>query len=161
MTGGRASAKAFTFIETLVGIIVLALTMAAVAPLARQAVQTLGRLSKEEKRLYSLSTAYDLFRTACERSSAPPWGASSSVAKVESGNAKVAFLGGKADEAWSIVASEDELIVETRDARIEVEAERARIVPIESEHRIIGLEASFEALGRTWTWKGYFGAPGY
>ncbi len=161
MIHGRASASGFTFIETLVGLIVLALVMAAAAPLARQAVLSLGKLAREEKRLYAIATAYELFRTSCALTAAPPWVASTSVASLESGRASVAYLGGKLDEAWSMTASDSSIIVEAKGAKIEVEASRARIVRIETDNRIIGLEASFEAMGRTLTWKGYFGAPGY
>ena len=161
MIHGRASVNGFTFIETLVGIIVLALVMAAAAPLARSTVQSLGKLAREERRLYAIATAYDLFRSSCALSSAPPWIASGSVVSLESGRASVAYLGGNPESAWSVAASDDAIVVEARGARIELEAERARIGRIQSENRVIGLEASFEAMGRTWTWKGYFGAPGY
>lgn len=161
MIHGRASAKGFTFMETLVGIIVLALVMAAIAPFARQAAESLGTLSREETRLYAIAKAYDLFRSSCALSAAPPWVASDEMVSIDSRRATVAYLGGKADEMWSIAVSEDGLVVEARGDRIEIQADRPRVGRIDSGNRIVGIEASFEAMGRTCTWKGYFGAPGY
>jgi hypothetical protein len=173
MTPGRSSAEGFTFVETLVSMLVLALVLAAAAPFVRTAVRALWTLARDEVRLHEISRAYDAFRSACEDTIAPSWAPSADVAIQAAaataggavgggaGGFRVAFLGGDEDGVWSLRAGSDGLALETPRGRFDVQAAAARIERIESGGRVIGLGASFKSLGRTWNWKGYFGAAGY
>jgi type II secretory pathway pseudopilin PulG len=161
MTHGRNCAEGFTFVETLVSVVVLALVLAAAAPIAQAAVRSLWTLAREEVRLHAIARAYDAFRSACDDTIVPPWVSSASASSPSSGGYRVAYLGGSEDDSWTLAAGDDGLLVETPRGRIEVPARRARVERIESGGRTIGLGASFESLGKTWAWKGYFGAAGY
>jgi prepilin-type N-terminal cleavage/methylation domain-containing protein len=176
MTHGRSSAnlvlgkadrvfqrpdEGFTFVETLVSIVILALVLAAVAPIAQAAVRSLSTAARESARLHRLALAYDAFRSSCEDTLVPPWISSASAASAESGGIRVAYLGGSEYEAWTLSAGDGLLAVRTPRGSFEVPADRARVERVEAEGRTVGLAASFESMGRTWTWKGYFGAPGH
>jgi len=161
MIRGRASAEGFTFVEALVGVVALALVMAAAAPIAQSTIRSLSILAREETRLYDIARAYDAFRASCDDTIVPPWVPSATAASFSDGSVRVTYLGGIEDDAWSLSSDDGGLAVETPDGRIEVAAAHCRIERIERDRRIIGVGASFESLGRTWAWKGYFGAAGY
>jgi prepilin-type N-terminal cleavage/methylation domain-containing protein len=166
MIPGRSSADGFTFVETLVSIVILALVLAAAAPIAQSAVRSLWKLAREEVRLHDIARAYDAFRSSCEDTMVPPWvssgqAVSAASATGSSGGFRVAYLGGGEYDWWALASGDAGLVVETPRGRIELPAERARVERIEADGRVIGLGASFESMGRTWTWKGYFGAAGY
>src|SRR5512137_3148332 len=115
----------FTFVETLVSIVILALVLAAAAPIAQSAVRSLWTLAREEVRLHAIARAYDAFRSACEDTIVPPWvpssvaveevGASSTAAALagSSHGYRVACLDGGEDDTWTLAAGEAGLVVET------------------------------------------------
>jgi hypothetical protein len=154
-------APGFTFVETLVGILALALALAAVAPLARGAIRALGAVARESSRLHDIARAYELFRTSCEDTCVPPWVSGTGAAARVPGGFLVSYLGGDEAETWTLSASGDGLVVESRGGRLEIRSSRARVERIVAGGRAVGLDASFESLGRMWAWKGYFGATGY
>jgi hypothetical protein len=154
-------APGFTFVETLVCILALALVLAAVAPLARGAVRALGTVARESSRLHDIARAYALFRTSCEDTCVPPWVAGTDAAAQVPGGFRVAYLGGDEDESWKLSAEGDGLVVEAPGGKRGIQASRARVERIVAGGRAVGIEASFESMGRAWAWKGYFGAAGY
>jgi type II secretory pathway pseudopilin PulG len=154
-------AEGFTFVETLVSIVALALVLAAAAPIARAAVLALSTAARESARLYAIALAYDAFRSSCEETAVPPWVPSDSAAQPLSGGFRVAYLGGSEQDSWTLSAGEDGLSVATPRGAFRAPGERAMIERVEAGGRAVGLSASFESLGRTWVWKGYFGAAGY
>lgn len=152
---------AFTFVEAIVSVLVLALVLAAAVPIARSALRTLGLFSNDERKLHSIALAYELFRRSCAETRVPPWASSHKALSEESGRFTVVFLEGLESKRWTIEARGGFLKIEAYEQRIEIEVSEPRIVRIDAEGRTIGLEARFTSLGRAWTWRGCFGAAGY
>jgi type II secretory pathway pseudopilin PulG len=156
----RRGVPGFTFAETLVGILVIALVLAAAAPIARAAVRALDAAARESSRLHRIARAYELFRASCDETFVPPWVAGTEAVERVPGGFRVACLGGDEDRAWTFRADGEALVVEAPGGRLEAPVGRARVEPLIAGGRTVGLGADFESQGRTWTWKGYFGAAG-
>jgi len=167
MSGENAAPKSagcsdgFTFVETIVSVILLALVLAAAVPIATSALRSLGLFSRDERKLHALVAAYDLFRRSCGETRIPPWVSSKTSVSEKSGRFDVAYRDGVESNHWSVEVRDGALTIEAAERKIELAVSAPRLARIESEGRTIGLEARFATLGRTWTWRGFFGASGY
>jgi prepilin-type N-terminal cleavage/methylation domain-containing protein len=157
----RQRTEGFTFMETLVSIAILAILLAAAAPIAQATIRTLSTTTRDSARLFGIARAYDQFQALCEETFIPPWVDGDIAIAPVSGGFRVAYLRGTELEAWQISTQKGELRIETPQGGFIVQAEGARVERIDIAGRAIGLYARFEILGRTWTWKGYLGASGY
>jgi type II secretory pathway pseudopilin PulG len=166
MRGKRSAEAGFTFIETLAGVAIMALVAGAVAPLAQGAMRSLGRMAVEERQLYDIAIVRDALASACERTREPLWAPSGALIDAGSGEAArkdwtIGYLDAEKDRTWTLRVEERRIAIENDGKAVAAGVDSARVATIVGDRRVIGLELSFEAIGRTWTWKEYFGAAGF
>jgi type II secretory pathway pseudopilin PulG len=161
-TRGRSiDEPGFTFIETIVGIVMLALVFAAVAPLTTGAAAMLRRLSKASEDLYKIAEAYTAFREACELTRTPPWVASESIVSLQGSDWTIAYLDGRKEKRWGILGENGTLIIEDGNGRHPCPASQLKVEPVLLEGRTIGIEISFASMGSAWRWREDFASVGY
>ena len=161
MCGRTTADRGFTFVETIVSIIILALVFSALGPLVLRSTATLGRLGQASDDLYRISTAYDAFRSACRRTLVPPWIASGSTVQENGSEWSISHFDGKAARGWGITEGEGTLSIRDEQGRYVCPATDAKVQPIVMDHRTIGLEIDFGAMGQNWSWREYFASSGY
>lgn len=158
---GKPSAEdGFTFIETLACAFIMALVIGAIAPLVDASIRTLDRIAREERRAHRIALAYDAFHSACSRTCPPPWARMGTLVEKKGDELLIYYADGELDASWSLRIEEKSIEVDDGDVTVAFEADSARVTPITLGTWIIGLELSFDAMGRTWTWREYFGARG-
>ncbi len=162
MIPGKNTARGgFTFLETLVSILILAIVIAAISPLFIGSVRSLGSMSREEIGLAKVAAVYDSFRKACRDTLVPFWIPSGSVMTEGKGLTTVAFLHGEGEGLWTMETGGPEVHVEVDGQRTSCPAGNARASGIVVGEKLIGIDLGFEALGRKWHWREYFGSSGF
>jgi hypothetical protein len=158
---GKPSADGgFTFIETLTCALAMTLVFGAVTPLVDGLLKSFNRLVKQEIQVYRIAHAYDLFSKACDQTCPPPWACPDTFLTKKSNQVEIHYIHGEISDSWSFEYDDVGIRIDALGTSVAFDAASADLATIMLENKIIGLALSFDAAGRTWSWRGYFGAQG-
>ena len=161
MSGRTTARGGFTFIETIVSIVIVSLVFAALVPATLRATSSLHSLSTAANELYRIADTYATFRSACRRTAVPLWEPSGSALNQSGATWKIAELDGNADKLWSVTTNATSLVVTDDRGEHSCPASNPDINPIVLYDRTVGLEVDFQAMSLPWRWKEYFASSGF